>query len=211
MKSGEWMMKVGVFLANLSPRLTQLYFLSYLFGCYLSDIWKWCLGGKIWSVRRDQIQMVSSFVFSRRLQFLKYCIRKNILVFEKQSYFCVSRCLNSKSYHPHKTLTTYLLKEKRHKLLESHLLGRRRRQLSFLYSFTLKLQRKMSTTKSEKPPVQENEDAPKTANQLKNEAKKLAKLEKFNKKQQKEKTAKNEVIYICVLIFIQLFICNNIK
>ena len=48
----------------------------------------------------------------------------------------------------------------------------------------------MSSTGEDKPPTAEGEDVPKTASQLKKEAKRLAKLEKFNKKQEQSKQSK---------------------
>lgn len=56
----------------------------------------------------------------------------------------------------------------------------------------------MSSTGEDKPPTAEGEDVTKTASQLKKEAKRLAKLEKFNKKQEQSKQAKPKEVKLSI-------------
>ena len=81
-------------------------------------------------------------------------------------------------------------------ILRSHLgLHSIRRPSLSIHSSSFRFNQKMSSTEGNKPPtadgaIAKEEDVPKTASQLKKEAKRLAKLEKFNKKQEQSKQAK---------------------
>ena len=73
-----------------------------------------------------------------------------------------------------------------------------RRQGLFIHSSSFTFNKKMSSTGEDKPPTAEGEDVTKTASQLKKEAKRLAKLEKFNKKQEQSKQAKPKEVKLSI-------------